>query len=84
MNKLEPREGDVLVVSYPESTISLGGTSYSAVKVGGLIYTRKLLAKDDLDAQYDLIYDFLKQRAQRDGRMKVDEFQAELRRVRGK
>jgi hypothetical protein len=79
----EVREGDVLVVSYPEVTIGLGGNSYSSVKVGGLIYTRKLLEGDDPDEQYRKIYAFLEQRAVRDGREKVRLFQEELKRARG-
>lgn len=78
-----PREGDVLVVGYPEVTIGLGGNSYSAVKVGGLIYTRKLVEGDDPSEQYRKIYAFLERRAVLDGREKVKLFQEELKRVRG-
>lgn len=77
-----PREGDVLVVSYPEVTISLGGNSFSAVKVGGLIYTRKLIDGDDPGEQYRKIYAFLERRALIDGREKVKLYQEELKRVR--
>jgi hypothetical protein len=78
-----PREGDQLVIAYPEVTIGLGSNSYSSVKVGGLIYTRVLRDADDADEQYRKIYAFLEQRAVRDGREKVKLFQEELKRARG-
>lgn len=81
-SKLEARDGDVLVVAYPEVTIPLGGNSYSAVRVAGLIYTRKMLQGEDVAKQYDVIYAFLKERATVDGRAKVQEFQDELRKIR--
>jgi hypothetical protein len=76
----EVRDADILVVSYPEVTIPIA--NYSGVKVGGLIYTRKLLAGDDAGEQYDRIYAFLKSKADADGRAKVAAYQAELKRLR--
>lgn len=78
---LEARDGDNLVVSYPEVTIPIG--SYSSVKVGGLIYTRKLVAGEDVAEQYTRIYAFLKSRADADARVKVAQYQDELKRARG-
>jgi hypothetical protein len=43
----EPRDGDTLVISYPEVTLPLP-KQYSMMKFGGAIYTRKLQAGDDL------------------------------------
>lgn len=81
-DNIDVREGDVLVVSYPESTIGLGGNSYSSVKVGGIAYTRKLVEGDDVAEQYRKIYDFLAARAQADGREKVKLYREELQRIR--
>lgn len=81
MTKVAARDGDILVVSYPEVTIPIA--QYSGVKVGGLIYTRKLLDGDDVEAQYRSIYEFLKAKATADGRAKVQEYRDELNRLRG-
>jgi hypothetical protein len=76
------RDGDVLVVSYPEVSIPIGSGSYCAVKIGGLIYTRKLVEGDDVSEQYDAIYTFLQKKARTDGREKITIFQDELKAVR--
>lgn len=81
--EFEPRDGDVLVVSYPEANVGLGGNSYSSVKVGGLIYTRKLVEGDDPEEQYRKIYAYLERLALRDGRAKIALFMEELRKIRG-
>ena len=81
MTKVQAREGDVLVVAYPEVTVPIA--QFSGVKVGGLIYTRKLIEGDDVEEQYRAIYDFLKAKATADGRIKIQEYRDELNRLRG-
>lgn len=71
------REGDVLVVSYPEVKIPLL-TKYSTVTIGGLIYTRRLAPGDNVPNEYDKIYGFLKSMAERDAREKVKVWTEEL------
>jgi hypothetical protein len=74
---LKARDGDVLVVSYPEVTVPLT-TKYASVKIGGLIYTRRLVAGEEVQAEYDSIYRFLKGMAQRDAHEKVRVWTQEL------
>lgn len=76
MSGLVARDGDVLVVSYPEVTIPI--RQYSNVKVGGLIYTRKLVAGEDVGEQYADVYAFLRDRAEKDAVEKVKLWAAEL------
>lgn len=71
------RDGDVLVVSYPEVKIPLA-TRFGTISIGGLIYTRKLLATDNVEAEYDRIYSFLRSMAERDARLKVKLWHDEL------
>ena len=73
----EPREGDVLVVSYPEVTIPLK-VNYASVKIGGWIYTSRLAAGDDVREQARLIYDYLRAHAEHFGAEKVRDFAAEF------
>lgn len=74
----EARDGDVLVVSYPEVKLPVSPGSYAMVTVGGLIYTRQLRAGDDVDAEQRKIYAWLKRRAEADARVKVEEFSKQL------
>lgn len=74
----EAREGDVLVVSYPEITIPL--KQYASCKVGGLIYTRRMLAGDSVADQFERVYRYLEKRAEADARDKVRKYAEELRR----
>ena len=73
----EAREGDILVVSYPEVTVPV--VQYSAVKVGGLIYTRRLQKGDDPNEQHDRIYAWLKRKAERAANEKVEAWSKQLR-----
>lgn len=77
MADFEAREGDVLVVSYPE--IKLPIAQYASVTVGGVTYSRKLATGDDPQAEYDKIYDFLKRNAERDAATKVRLWSTEMR-----
>lgn len=72
----EAREGDLLVVSYPEVTLPLA--PYSTAKIGGLIYTRKLREGESVDEQFGRIYGYLEKRAEADARRKLGTFKAEL------
>lgn len=74
---LEARDGDVLVVQFPEQKVGIPN-SYSSVTLAGLTYSRRLVAGDDPGAEYDRIYAFLKARAERDGRERLREFAAEV------
>lgn len=82
-NEIKARPGDVLVVSYPEMKIPIPDT-FGNITIGGLIYTRQLLDGDDVSAEFERIYEFLKQKAIRHGREKVAEFAAEVRRAHGR
>lgn len=64
------REGDVFVVSYPEVKVPLA-TKYASVTVGGLIYTRRMLKGESVQAEHDRIYSFLKRMAEREAKEKV-------------
>ena len=76
-DSLAAREGDVIVVSYPEVTVPLR-TRYASVKVGGMIYTRRLLEGDDVGEQFDKVYAFLQARAESVGVEKIRLWGAEL------
>lgn len=76
--KLVAREGDVLVVSYPEVKIQVA--PFSTVGVGNAIYTRKLLDGEDIQEQYNRIYAFLKTNCEGSAREKVALWSAELAR----
>lgn len=71
------REGDVLVVSYPEVTIPL--RQYASAKIGGLIYTRRLIEGESVAEQFERVYAFLSARAEADAREKVKRYAMELR-----
>ena len=71
-------EGDVLVVSYPEVKLPIAGSRYAMVSVGGLIYTRKLREGDDVQAEHDRIYGWLRTNAERSAREKLEAWAAEL------
>jgi hypothetical protein len=73
----EARDGDVLVVSYPEVKIPLA-TKYSTVTIGGLIYTRQLRSKDSPTEEYQRVYAFLRHMAEADARAKVQQWTEEL------
>lgn len=77
----DAREGDVLVVNYPEVSVPLAGYGVNC-KVGGLMYTRRLLPGDDVAKQYDRIYAFLKARAERDANEKVRAWAEEVRKAK--
>lgn len=76
MGSLIAREGDVLVVMYPEVKVPIA--QYWTVGVGALTYSRKLVAGDDVDAEYEKVYSFLKAKAEKDGREKLAAFSNEV------
>jgi hypothetical protein len=71
------RDGDTLTVSYPEVKLPLRA-KFAIVDVGGVSYTRALRDGDDVGAEYDRIYSFLRQRAERDAVEKVRMWNAEF------
>lgn len=79
---LEARDGDVLVVSYPEVTLPLS-TKYAMVKVGGSIYTRRLLQGESARDQFEKIYRFIAAANERAAQSKLSMYDAELRKARG-
>lgn len=73
----ETREGDVLVVAYPEVTLPLR-VKYAVVKVGDCSYTRQLRAGDDVNEQWEKINRWLTAQVEADVRRKVAAYMAEL------
>lgn len=65
------REGDTLFVSFPEVKFPIPGVPYSSLSVGNISYTRALKPGDNVQVEYDRIYDFLKRMAERDGKEKA-------------
>jgi hypothetical protein len=80
-SSFEPRDGDILVVSYPEVTAPIGGISYSSIKLGGFIYTRKLVVGDNVNEQFTKIYKFLEAKSLETGRQKLAVWRSELQGV---
>jgi hypothetical protein len=72
----EAREGDVLVVSYPEVTIPL--IQYSTVKVGGWIYTRRMVGGESVTKQAEKVYQWLKSRCEKHATEKIATWAQEL------
>jgi hypothetical protein len=73
----EPRDGDVLVVSYPEVTLPLP-KQFSMMKFGGLIYTRQLRVGDDVTATARTIGAWITKIAESDGAAKFRRLNAEF------
>jgi hypothetical protein len=65
----EARDGDTLVVTYPEVTLPLPA-KFAMMKFGGLIYTRKLRAGDDVAAEHARIDRWLSRTAETEGTRK--------------
>lgn len=76
MGSLIARDGDVLVVMYPEVKVPIA--QYWTVGVGALTYSRKLVEGDNVDAEYEKVYSFLKAKAEKDGREKLAAFSSEV------
>jgi hypothetical protein len=76
MTEVIARDGDVLVVSYPEVKIPV--VQYGSVTVGGLIFTRKLNDGDNVSDEFDTIYRFLKTKAETLAADKVKTWAAEM------
>lgn len=77
LETFEARDGDVLVVGYPEVTLPLK-IKYATVKIGGWIYTRKLREGDDVAEEARRVHAFLRQHALKYGKIKVEEISREL------
>lgn len=60
------RDGDTLVVTYPEVTLPLP-EKFAMMKFGGLIYTRRLRDGDDPQEQLETIDRWLTREAERAG-----------------
>lgn len=78
----EPRDGDVLVVSYPDVTLPLP-KQYAMMRFGGAIYTRQLRAGDDVDATARAISGWLTRTVEADGVAKYRRLVAEFVRKSG-
>lgn len=77
----EPRDGDVLVVTYPEVTLPLP-KQYAMMKFGGLIYTRQLRAGDDVTATAEAIGGWLTRTAELSGIAKYRRLVADFLRTK--
>lgn len=73
---LVAREGDVLVVNYPEIRVPVA--PYCTVGVGGLVYTRQLRDGDDPEQEYRRIYDYLDRQVKADARVKIAQWSEEV------
>lgn len=73
----EARDGDVLVVGYPEVTLPLR-VKYAVLKVGDCSYTRQLRAGDDVNEQFERINRWLSNQVESDIKRKVVAYLAEL------
>lgn len=73
---LVARQGDVLVVTYPEIKIPV--VKFGTVGVGGLTYSRQMEAGENIGEQYERVYQFLKTAAEKDAREKVQLWRNEL------
>lgn len=73
----EARDGDVLVVAYPEVTLPLK-VQYAMLRVGGMSYSRMLKAGDDVNAEYTRISAWLSKQVEGDVRRKAELYMAEL------
>lgn len=78
LGALEAREGDNLVVRYPEMKIGIPGT-YCSISLGGSMYTRRLAPGENPSDVFDRVYAFLKSREEAHGRRALQEFMAELK-----
>lgn len=78
--QLRARDGDVLVVTYGDVKIPI--SKYNTVTVGGLIYTRRLVDGDDVQLEHDVIYEFLRDNAERDAREKFSTWAAQIQAAR--
>lgn len=70
------RDGDVLVVSYPEIKVPV--VKYGAVGVGNLSYTRRLIAGESVREQYECIMALLTDVAENDANAKVEKWAQQL------
>lgn len=66
----QPRNGDVLHVSYPEVVLPMK-VQYASVRVGGMGLTRQLAEGDDVVAEAEAIYNFLAAFSAQAGEAKV-------------
>lgn len=73
----EVREGDVLVVAYPEVTLPLR-VQYAMVRVGGCSYSRVLRDGDDVNEQFGKISAWLAAQVEADARRKIAAYTDEL------
>lgn len=73
------RDGDVLVVNWPEIKVPV--IQFSTVSVGGLSYTRRLTDGEDPEVVYHQIYAFLERVGQRDAREKLAAWGAEFKKA---
>lgn len=73
----EPRDGDVLVITYPEVTLPLP-KAYSMMKFGGFIYTRQLREGDDVQEMATTISAWITRVAEREGSAKYRRLVAEF------
>lgn len=73
----EVRDGDVLVVAYPEVSLPLK-VKYAMLNVGGCSYTRQLREGDDANEQFERINRWLSAQVEGDIRRKAAAYLAEL------
>lgn len=73
----DARDGDVLVVAYPEVTLPLR-VKYAVLKVGDCSYSRQLREGDDVNEQFVKISRWLSSQVEGDIKRKVTAYLAEL------
>lgn len=73
----EARDGDVLVVAYPEVKLPLR-VQFAILNVGGISYSRMLRAGDDVNAEYTKISTWLARQVEGDIKRKAELYINEL------
>ena len=74
----EARDGDVLIIAYPEVTVPLS-IKYATVKIGGISYTRRMQAGDNVGETFAKVYGWIKSVAEGIGAEKVKRIAREFK-----
>lgn len=73
--KFEVREDDRLTINFAGAKISIG--NYSSVDLDGAYYSRTLREGDDIEEQFNQIYDYLRDQCFKRARAKLAEYRGQ-------